>query len=132
MITPALLGDIEFSNDFANVRAARRWVRALLGTDHPALYGVEQCLSELVTNSFQHTDSKTVSVAVLSCGSAMRVEVTDAGSPGRRPHLRGAPDNDEFVRGRGLHLVNGLSGGRWGSWVGDAGQRTTWCEVAGP
>lgn len=131
MITYSLLGSIDLPNDAANVTAARRWVRDLLGAEHPASYGVEQCVSELVTNGFQHTESPTVSIAVLGSGAAVRIEVVDAGAPGKGPHLRRPPDNDQFVRGRGLHLVNGLAEGRWGSWVDGRGRRTTRCEVAG-
>lgn len=112
------------------MRVARRWAAALLGPDHPALAAVELCLDELTANSFQHTDSATVTIRVLRAPRAIRVEVHDAGAPGRVPHLRSAPDNDECEHGRGLHVVNALSRGRWGSGAAGAnGRQRTWFEI---
>lgn len=132
MIAPTLLDEIELvrDRDLRNVRVARRWVRDLLGADHPALFDLVQCLTELITNSFQHTDSATVSVSALSAGPVIRAEVVDAGGPGEGPRLcQVGPENDQLLRGRGLHVVQKLTGGRWGSWLDAAGRRTTWCEV---
>ena len=58
----------------------------------------------------------------------MRVEVLDAGSPDSFPRL--TDEGVDALSGRGLHLLEILSGGRWGSREADRG-RTVWFEVEG-
>ena len=38
-------------------------------------------------------------------------------------------DGPDAVNGRGLHMLDFLSGGRWGSHTNDGG-RTVWFEIA--
>jgi anti-sigma regulatory factor (Ser/Thr protein kinase) len=129
-IASTLVGRVELARDLANVSVARRWIAELLGADHPAVFNAQLCLSELLTNSFQHTDTLRVSAAVLSTDQAVRIEVVDAGASGKEPHLRDNPNGDELDYGRGLHVVQGLTGGRWGTWSNPEGTRTTWCWLA--
>jgi anti-sigma regulatory factor (Ser/Thr protein kinase) len=125
---PALIGNLELARDLAEVGRARGLVRELLGDEHPARFDVELCLDELIVNSLLHTDTEKVSVLVLAGDSTIRVEVVDAGAPGKAPHMRENPDNSESETGRGLHVVNALTNGNWGSRTGEAG-RMTWAQV---
>ena len=90
---------------------------------------------EAITNSICHSDSGstddrgepgTVTLLVLDIGGALRVEITDAGSPHSVPKV--ADDGLEALSGRGLHLIELLSGGRWGTCAHDEG-RTVWFET---
>lgn len=87
---------------------------------------------EAITNAIRHSDSGdledpgTATVVVSGAGRTVRVEVLDASSPDTAPRL--ADEDLEAVSGRGLHLLDILSGGRWGSCDGDHG-RTVWFEA---
>jgi anti-sigma regulatory factor (Ser/Thr protein kinase) len=81
------------------VGRARRWVRDLLGADHPSLDEVAVCTSELLTNALRYTDSGR--------GGNMRVElaigerplcvaVIDEGGAATVPHL-GAPSASQVA-----------------------------------
>ncbi|WP_214402619.1 ATP-binding protein [Pseudonocardia lacus] len=80
-------------------------------------------VTELVSNAAEH-GSAPVRLAVELRGDAVRVEVYDGSpeQPRRRPH------DPERVRGRGLQLVDGLSGG-WG-WTPSPPGKVVWAEVA--
>jgi hypothetical protein len=108
------------------VAEARRWLRTVTGGGCP---DAPECLSEVFTNSIRHSRSGArrgpVSVAVLAIRSAIRVEVTDAGGA-TRPRL--LPIDETATSGRGLYLVNELTGGRWG-WHDDHRHRTVWFEL---
>jgi anti-sigma regulatory factor (Ser/Thr protein kinase) len=86
---------------------------------------------EAITNAIRHSDSGrlggTVTLVVLGTANVMRFEVVDAGSKNSTPHVTG--EGLDAVSGRGLHLLDVLSGGRWGSHEHGAG-RTVWFEVA--
>jgi serine/threonine-protein kinase RsbW len=88
-------------------------------------------VSEAITNAIRHSDSArlggTVALVVLGTANVMRVEVIDAGSKSSTPHV--TDEGLDAVSGRGLHLLDVLSDGRWGSQVHDTG-RTVWFEVA--
>ncbi|WP_271221204.1 ATP-binding protein [Streptosporangium carneum] len=112
----------------------RRW----LGTEHPALSGLVLAASELVTNAVRHADAghgrNWVITALHEGGHFLRLAVTDPGSASSVPHRLSAgsvtePSGGEG--GRGLFIVNRLSGGRWGTYVvpGD-GHRVVWCHLA--
>jgi anti-sigma regulatory factor (Ser/Thr protein kinase) len=122
----AMLGRRSFCASPAEVREARRWLRSLLGDGcSDALV----CLSEVFTNAVIHTASgamqRPVSVVVTDVGPCFHIEVTDAGAV-TRPQMR-CPD-DSTLHGRGLHVVNALTGGRWG-WVQHQMGLTVWFEV---
>lgn len=125
-----VLGSLQLAPHPGIVSVARCWARDLLGEGDAAAYDAAACLVELFTNSYHHTDSETVTVSVSRAGPRIRVEVTDAGTAsGSVPHLGSRPDNSHLEQGRGLHIVNDLTEGCWGSRPEPAGGRTTWCEV---
>lgn len=106
------------------VAEARRWLRSVVGDGE-----AQECLSEVFTNSVRHSRSAAcgegVSVLVLGIRSTIRVEVTDAGGA-TRPRL--LPITEDATSGRGLFLVNELTGGRWG-WHDNRHRRTVWFEL---
>lgn len=113
------------------VAPARHWLTKLLAADHAAIVDdVVLMACEAITNAIRHSDSGrtggTVALVVLGAAHVMRVEVVDAGSKSSAPHV--ADESLDALRGRGLHLLDVLSGGRWGSYVHDRG-RTVWFEV---
>jgi anti-sigma regulatory factor (Ser/Thr protein kinase) len=115
------------------VAPTRRWLSGLLTDDYAAvLDDVVLLTSEVVTNSVLHSDPAigdpgVVTLIVLDVGDAVRVEVTDPGSATKVPRM--VDDDLDAVNGRGLHMLDFLSGGRWGSHTDDGG-RTVWFEVA--
>jgi anti-sigma regulatory factor (Ser/Thr protein kinase) len=109
-------------------RAARAFVSEVLGPGHPCEDVAILLVSEIFSNSVRHSGScapgETVTVAVTSCDSVVRVEVTDRAGPGT-PELRPAARDAEG--GRGLQLVAGLAA-RWG-WRRRGGRMVTWFEL---
>lgn len=92
---------------------ARRLVR--LALDVWGLPGVQDAaelvVSELVTNAVLHAQSDRVRVSVTRLGAEqVRVAVVDLSKD--RPAVRAAGEEQES--GRGLGIVEALSGGRWG------------------
>ncbi|MFL6054725.1 MAG: hypothetical protein ACJ72W_17655 [Actinoallomurus sp.] len=57
------------------------------------------------------------------------MEVADAGTSGGVPRMADA--GPDATGGRGLRMVDTLTGGRWGTDTGDAG-RVVWCETVLP
>jgi anti-sigma regulatory factor (Ser/Thr protein kinase) len=105
------------------VRVARRFV-----ADHapPALADDAALVaSELVTNAIEHASSP-VTVRVELRGEALRVEVSD--SSAILPAVADLLTDSE--RGRGLHLVEGLTAA-WGVESSESG-KTVWFEMAAP
>jgi anti-sigma regulatory factor (Ser/Thr protein kinase) len=138
MTAAVVLGSIDVPAEPGRVRAARHWLRDLLGKDHPAVFEVELLGSELITNAVLHSDSARlddhgrpgiVSIVVLAVGQAIRVEVTDAGSARNAPHLVDAAA--DAISGRGLRLVQEITGGRCGTRTNGT-SRTVWFELDGP
>lgn len=83
------------------------------------------CLSELASNSIQHTRSARpggqFTVTVTRTGEHLRVEVGDDGGPWHpQPHPGGE-------RGRGLVVVAAMA--RWGTTGNGDGPRTVWFEM---
>jgi anti-sigma regulatory factor (Ser/Thr protein kinase) len=121
-----MLGRRTFRAVPEQAREARRWLRALLGD---GCEDAPECLSEIFANAVLHTASGAtqgpVSVVVLDVGPRVRVQVTDAGAA-TKPHLR-SPD-DGTPCGRGLLIVDALTGGRWG-WDDQRAARRVWFEV---
>lgn len=111
----------------SSVREVRRFLRDVLGADHPALYEIELCTSELVTNAIRHTNSGKggyVLVALDVGSDRIRTYVVDEGGASTEPHARrtGFAEN-----GHGLHIVEELADG-WRTQLEDEG-RTTWFDV---
>ena len=109
-------------------RAARSFVSEVLGSGHPYRDAAILLVSEIFSNSIRHSRSgapgETVTVAVISGGGIVRVEVTNRAGPGT-PVLR--PASRDAEGGRGLQLVAGLAT-RWG-WRRRGGRIVTWFEL---
>jgi anti-sigma regulatory factor (Ser/Thr protein kinase) len=109
------------------VRHARRGLTAFLDGS-PLTADAVTCLSELVTNSVEHSKSRApgghVTVRATLAAGRLRVEVEDAGGPWREPDM--AADS---ARGRGLRIVGGLSR-TWGTTGDGARSRVVWFEMS--
>ncbi|RFU38136.1 hypothetical protein DZF91_29275 [Actinomadura logoneensis] len=91
----------------------RRWLAKQIGSFHPVLDDAGQALAEAVTNVVKHTTSDAVRVGyTLTSPFAIYIEVYDQGGKGERPRL-GIADFDA-EEGRGLRIIDALSGGDWG------------------
>lgn len=127
-----LLGAVELPAVPESVSIARQFVKDRLGGDHPALDDVTLVVSELVTNSLRHSDSRkggSVTLALAYAFDRIHVDVVDAGSAGF-PRVRaaeGEPRGDLPDGGRGLLLVADRSLA-WG-FHDDATGRTVWCQI---
>lgn len=132
-----VLGTLDVPAVPAEVAPARHWLAKLLADDYAAIVDeVVLLVSEVVTNAVLHSDSiragedgdpGTVGLVVLKVYGGVRVEVIDAGSPNSAPRV--IEDGPDALNGRGLHMLDFLSGGRWGSYT-DGGGRTVWFEIA--
>lgn len=111
------------------VPIARRATRLLLDSC-PCADDAELIVAEAVTNSVRHSRSCEPHGAVLVSIDArpglVRIEITDDGQ------LHGfgiEPTKEELAEsGRGLTIVDALTGGRWGQKTG-ANYRLTWAEI---
>jgi anti-sigma regulatory factor (Ser/Thr protein kinase) len=123
-----VLGEITLPGVERSAGDARRFVRDLLGRDHPALADLLVSVCELLNNGLRHTRSGRgggqIAVKLARAPGVIQVEVTDDGAGGARPRMR-RPDGES---GRGLHIVDALAV-RWGYIpVGD--RTTVWAEFA--
>ena len=111
------------------VHAARVFTGTTLGDHHPCAAVAVLLVSEMVTNSVLHSDSRlpggTITVTVTGVPDGARVEVRDAGGTSV-PLVKGA-DDALAEGGRGLRLVNDLAA-RW-DYRRDADGLVTWFEV---
>jgi anti-sigma regulatory factor (Ser/Thr protein kinase) len=87
-------------------------------------------VTELVTNAVQashcHNGAAWLGFRMSVSGSRVRIEGWDTAVG--RPRLRtDVTPLDEG--GRGLHLVNALSGGQWGSHRCPGGGKVVWAEI---
>ncbi|MEV4216740.1 ATP-binding protein [Nonomuraea sp. NPDC049725] len=109
---------------------ARRELRAWMG-EHPALEDLELIASELVTNALVHGCAPWVRmslVPIVEDGRRYwRLAVVDPGVSGAVPSPR-IPGPDETC-GRGLWVVDDLTGGRWGTDVTQVGERVVWANL---
>jgi anti-sigma regulatory factor (Ser/Thr protein kinase) len=131
-----ILGSLDIVARPAEVAPARHWLCKLLGGEHATIMDdVVLMACEAITNSICHSDSGIqrekdepgrVTLLVLVSESTMRVEVIDAGSRRNAPEMAG--DDPDAVNGRGLHLIDVLSEGRWGTYAHEEG-RTVWFEI---
>lgn len=125
---PALTWSRTFPATPDQAGEARRYLMAILG-GHPATADAVTCLSELVTNSINHSRSAgpggTFTVRMRRSGPAIRVEVTDDGGPWR-------DRSDDPEHGRGLLIVGVLSARQGIAAKGpdhNPHERTVWFEV---
>ncbi|MEV5414061.1 ATP-binding protein [Thermopolyspora sp. NPDC052614] len=121
-----LLGSLDLPGHEESVSEARQFIRKILGAEHPALENATLMVSELVTNSVVHSDSRNggrVTVVVTECGGLIHVDVIDEGSKSQ-PRVQA---DSSAEGGRGLFLVDFLAE-RWGV-CDDAAGRTVWFEV---
>ncbi|WP_440066423.1 ATP-binding protein [Streptosporangium sp. OZ121] len=113
------------------VSGVREKVRTALGPEHPTIERVELVVSELVTNAIQHSArgpvGDLIGVKVRDQADYVLVEVTDPGSPDSKPHV--ADNGPDAERGRGLLLVNVLTGGWWGVRDYQALGVTVWASI---
>jgi serine/threonine-protein kinase RsbW len=125
LLSPA--SPASWSHTFAatadQVRLARRGLAAFLNGS-PLVPDAITCLSELVTNAIEHSESGkpggTVTVRALLTDGRLHVAVRDQGGPWQQAH----PTSTTGPGGRGLHIVAALADG-WGKTAGD-GSRTVW------
>jgi anti-sigma regulatory factor (Ser/Thr protein kinase) len=111
------------------VHAAREFAGRALGADHPCVPVSALLISELVTNSVLHSDSRlpgnTITITLAGIPGGVRVEVRDAG--GATIPLLGSGGSNLAEHGRGLCLVSELSD-RW-DYRRDHAGLVTWFEV---
>ena len=120
---------------------ARRLARELLGDGHPAADTAMLLVSELVTNSVLHSQSRrpgaTVTVALCKGPTSVLIQVRDDGGP-CAPRLLTGQARDSAAsaaaaaaagaeHGYGLLLVDALAE-TWGSLTTTDG-RVTWCRL---
>lgn len=87
-------------------------------------------LSELLTNSVRHgrvDGGREVGTRFIREDSGIRIEVHDASS--EKPEMREPSADDDS--GRGLLLVEALTGGRWGVSDRDGVGKLVWAYVGG-
>ncbi|RJL30441.1 ATP-binding protein [Bailinhaonella thermotolerans] len=111
--------------EIAEVARAREFARRAPALDDDEAETVALLVSELVTNSIEHSRSGSpggrVVVVALALAPGLRVEVHDEGGEGL-PALSAA--DDLATSGRGLQLVDALSRS-WGFSASETGT-TTW------
>lgn len=100
----------------------------LVGLSDPA----ELVLSELMTNALRHTETSRharIETRYLRAEGGVRIEVHDDSGVQPKARTAGADDED----GRGLALVEVLTGGRWGvRREGGGGRKAVWAVVGDP
>ncbi|HEV2376456.1 MAG TPA: ATP-binding protein [Streptosporangiaceae bacterium] len=108
------------------VRHARRGLTSFLDGS-PITADAVTCLSELVTNSIEHSESRApggqVTVRATLAAGRLRVEVEDQGGP-----WCPVTTNAGGLGGRGLRIVAALSRD-WGKTAQKARSRTVWFEM---
>jgi anti-sigma regulatory factor (Ser/Thr protein kinase) len=135
-MSAVILGALDIAALPIEVAPARHWLCKLLCNEREEiLEDLVLMACEAITNSIRHSDSGrrdergepgTVTLLVLAAADALRIEVIDAGSSTSVPEV--TADDPNATSGRGLHMINLLSGGRWGSYTHDDG-RTVWFEI---
>lgn len=123
-----------FRASAGQVREARAFLKDVLG-DRPFAGEALVCLSELATNSVQHSNSRRpggyFAVHITLHPGVLRVEVEDEGGPWRyQPGWDDQPGRGD-QHGRGLVIVDGLSSD-WAVSGNGTGARTVWFEIRHP
>lgn len=128
MARSAVRESVTLAGRAERARLARAFVAAVLGPRHPCGEAAVLLVSELFSNSVQHSRSadpgETVTVAVTAGGRIVRVEVVDR-TGSATPQLRRSGDDVED--GRGLGLVAAMAV-RWG-WQRRGRRTVTWFEL---
>jgi anti-sigma regulatory factor (Ser/Thr protein kinase) len=89
----------------------------------------ELVLSEVLTNALRHArgpGDAYVETRFTRLPTGVRIEVLD---PDETPPVIRTPSRDD-EGGRGLALVDAITGGRWGVAARDGGGKCVWAEVA--
>lgn len=121
----AVLGRTTVPGRERSVPQARAFVARVLGPGHRHGYVARLLVSELVSNSVLHSESRRpggmVTVTVIHLADGIRIEVTDEGSARSVPTVK---DDMLATSGRGLYLVESLAAD-WGYQQDDA-RTTVW------
>ena len=133
MAYTSLLGSVTIPGRPEAVSGVRAFTASLLGRDCPTTSTAVLLVSELVTNSIQHSRSRCsggiVAVTLIALANGIRAEVHDEGSvTGPTLHSEPPPAPDLEEGGRGLRLVDTLAA-RWG-YCRDAASAVTWFELS--
>jgi anti-sigma regulatory factor (Ser/Thr protein kinase) len=124
---------IQLDPEPAAAAEARRLTR-----DRLALWGMDALIadavnvaSELVANAVNAvppgTNGLAIIIALHAAAPGLRISVWDIG-PGH-PHLR-QPEPDDTT-GRGLLMIDALTGGKWGSWpTPESSGKVVWAAIA--
>jgi len=127
----ALLGCLTIPGRPEHLRTARGFVARSLDADFAETDTAVLLVSELISNSLQHTDSGRpggmVTVTLIANPAGLRVEVADEGAATVPAVQSDAGSSAETERGRGLRIVEALSD-RWGSVSGE-NHTVTWFEL---
>ncbi|MET8145112.1 ATP-binding protein [Sphaerisporangium sp. NPDC005288] len=116
-----------FSAVPSEVRAARAFVTALLGPDHPCHDDAILLTSELAGNVIRHAVRGEFAVSVALVPGGVKITVGDRGSAAI-PRPRTAGDDD--LSGRGLAMVDTLAT-RWG-FQRTTGNTSVWFHLTEP
>lgn len=125
-----VLGEITLPGVRRSVGVARGFVREL-AADVPAVDDLVVVVSETVANAVTHTASGLAGgrvTVVLTAGDGVyRLEVSDDGAAGGRPHVKAEA---EAETGRGMRIVEALSA-RWG-FRAEGARTVVWAEFPAP
>jgi anti-sigma regulatory factor (Ser/Thr protein kinase) len=134
--SPPPISTIHLSYEGTSAREARRWAREVLAglVGDETIDAVRHCVAELVANSQVHT-RPNLDRGEITChlmigmtrGVSIRVEVIDAGSPGKEPTSRRVGADDES--GRGLSQVVDGYADAWGHEQRSPHESVTWFVV---
>jgi anti-sigma regulatory factor (Ser/Thr protein kinase) len=133
MAHTSLLGSVTVPGRPEAVSGVRAFTAGLLGRDGPCTSAAVLLISELVTNSIQHSRSRCsggiVAVTLIALASGLRAEIHDEGAVTVPTLRRDPPDPPDLEEGgRGLRLVDTLAA-RWG-YCRDEASAVTWFELA--
>lgn len=129
MASAAVIGSLTIQARPELVKAARSFVTEALGEHDPATEAAVLLVSETVTNSVLHSNSRraggTVTITAVESGGGVRIEVTDEGSEQNCPEVKGFGC---VSGGHGLLLVQTMAD-QWG-YVRDEYGTTVWFWLA--